>query len=98
MAQYCVTYDIRGNDPEDYRHLIDHLKSYPSWWHHLESTWLIKSEDTAKEVLRKCLRYVPHHMEILVIEVGTTWAGAGFEDEGCYNWLWKNLSSRVEKP
>lgn len=92
MSIYCVSYDLFDGESEDYRNLIDHLKTYPRWWHHLQSTWFIETEQSAKEVLRNCARFVPTDIAIIVFEVGKTWAATGFERRG-YQWLWNNWST-----
>jgi hypothetical protein len=56
LSRLLVGYDL--NSPrKDYTDLIEKMKSYGAWWHHLDSTWLIKTTKTPTEVrdeLRSC--------------------------------------------
>ena len=52
MSILLVTYDL--NKPnQDYETLYEILKSAPSWWHHLDSTWLIRTEETPNQWYQK---------------------------------------------
>jgi hypothetical protein len=45
LATLLTGYDL--NKPKDYAPLFAAIKSIGGdWWHHLDSTWLIKSEST----------------------------------------------------
>ena len=51
MTLYTISYDLKKPD-RDYSGLYEAIKSFESWWHYLESTWIIKTEKTPKEILR----------------------------------------------
>jgi hypothetical protein len=81
-----VGYDL--NSPgRDYGPLIAKLKGMDGWWHHLDSTWLVRTELTPVQ-LRNELKYLMDaNDELLVIDVtGKSWAGKGFA-ERAYEWL-----------
>ncbi len=44
---FAVNYDLRAKKKPDYEGLFRELKNSPRWWHHLESTWLIWTEENA---------------------------------------------------
>jgi hypothetical protein len=50
MAIYVVGYDIHPKAGETYDELIKAIKSIGSWWHCLDSTWLVKSDLSATDV------------------------------------------------
>ena len=79
---YCISYDL--NSPgRDYSSLIDGIKSYGTWWHHLDSTWFIVTEHkTASEIRNELGQLIDTNDEILVFKVGNTWAGKGFSKRG----------------
>ncbi len=88
MKTFCVAYDL--NSPsQDYARLIEAIKSYGTWWHHLDSAWFIKSPHSASEIRDHLGRLIDSNDELLVFEVGTHWAGKGFEQKG-YDWLKSN--------
>lgn len=48
MPTYLISYDLRKK--RDYGPLYDAIKSYGNWAHVLESTWAVKTTDSAKAV------------------------------------------------
>ena len=95
MAVFAVGYDLHSG--EDYTKLIDALKQYSKWWHCLDSTWLIVSEDTASEIRTNLRQHILRDDRLLVMRYGKTQSGAGanaawvgFADE-CKDWLSNNL-------
>lgn len=85
---FIVCYDL--NSPgQNYTTLIDEIKSYGTWWHHLDSTWIIKSNKSAKEIRDHLGKYIDINDELLIIKFGDEWAGKGFEEKG-YKWLHDN--------
>ncbi|MFD1673513.1 hypothetical protein [Alicyclobacillus fodiniaquatilis] len=89
MAILCVSYDLHKATEEDYKPLIEHLKTYKTWWHHLDSTWFIKTDISAEDVLKRCVESIPGKGSIIVFDVGNMWAASGFKDRA-YQWLWEN--------
>lgn len=90
MAILCVSYDLHQASEEDYKPLIKHLKTnYKTWWHHLGSTWFIKTDKSTEEVLKACVTSLTGKGSIIVFEVGNTWAASGLKDRA-YQWLWNN--------
>jgi hypothetical protein len=88
MATMLVGYDL--NRPgQEYAGLIGAIKEIGSWWHHLDSTWLVKTSLTVTE-LRDALKiHIDAGDELLVIDVtGRSWAGTGFDS---YDWLRANI-------
>lgn len=85
-----VGYDL--NSPgQNYDDLIEALKGYGSWWHHLDSTWLIKSSDSAVTIRDALSRHIDSGDELLVVKVtGATAAWRGFNAKGS-QWLKDNL-------
>jgi hypothetical protein len=87
MATYIVGYDKK--EGEDYEPLEDRLKQFGKPWHELDSTWLIVSDMTAKEV-REDLGALTHRL--LVIDVtGQMWSARGFSPAG-NKWLHDNVT------
>lgn len=84
MATLFIGYDL--NKQKNYPDLIAEIKGLgSSWWHHLESTWLVvttKSPAQARDILAK---HLDGDDELLVIEVtGQARAWCGFESS---TWL-----------
>jgi hypothetical protein len=91
LRTLLVGYDL--NKPmQNYADLIAALRELPGYWHHLDSTWIVRAEMTAAE-LRDLLRAkIDTNDELLVIDVTSdSWATQGINQEGV-DWLHKFAS------
>ena len=91
MKTYLISYDLnrpRGND--DYKELIDAIKTFGKWWHYLDSTWIIKSDKSAVGIRDVLMPYIDSGDEILVVFLSGEGAWAGFDEKGS-SWLKENL-------
>lgn len=85
---YMICYDL--NTPgQDYTKLHDKIKSFGTWWHHLDSTWIVKSKKLASEIRDDLDGFIDTNDELLVVKFGDSWAGKGLEKRA-YDWLKKN--------
>lgn len=86
MATLAIGYDL--NTPgKDYDDLIKAIKALGAWWHHLDSTWLVKCSLTPSEVRDSFKAHIDGGDELLVIDVsGRARAWNGFNDNGA-KWL-----------
>lgn len=91
MNTLCICYDL--NKPgQDYTKLCDAIKNLGTWWHHLDSTWLVVTNSTPAQARDYLKQFIDLGDELLVFNVGTGWAGQGFSEE-CYQWLRDNWHS-----
>jgi hypothetical protein len=76
-----VGYDL--NKPvKDYPKLIDKLKRYPGYWHYLDSTWLVRTDLTHKQVRDQLKTLIDADDELLVVDVtGDAAAWTGFSEK-----------------
>jgi len=79
MNAFAVSYDLLGKAKPDYKGLIKELKRSPGWWSHLESTWLIQTEETAQELYGRLRKHLHKKDSLLIIEVR----------DNCQGWLLK---------
>ncbi len=85
---YAVTYDLRAPS-RDYKGLYEVLKSFPHWWHFLESTWLVVADSTPKQVHERLLPHLDANDIVLVIEVkNNKW---GVLPQKAWEWIDANL-------
>lgn len=53
MGKYIITYDLRHRD-KNYTSLYSAIKTnYPKYFHVVENSWVIFTDDTAKEIFDK---------------------------------------------
>jgi len=92
MNTYLISYDLRVPETsEDYKKLIDHIKSYPSWAKPLYSVWLIKTDKTTAQVRDEIKNKTDANDRTLVLDVtGKSWASVGLPQE-VVNWMKEKL-------
>lgn len=90
MNTLLVGYDL--NRPgQDYSSLFAAIKAAGAWWHHLDSTWLVRTSLTPVELRDRLRHHVDAGDELLVMDVtGRPAAWAGIPDSGG-DWLKQNL-------
>lgn len=80
MSTLLVGFDL-DSPGQDYKGLTARLRALGIWWHHLDSTWLVRTDMTVVQ-LRDVLRQsMDANDKLLVIDVtGRTAAWCGFSD------------------
>jgi hypothetical protein len=78
MPTLLVGYDL--NKPgQSYGELHDALKSTGTWWHHLDSTWLVVTNQTPIQLRDRLTKLLDPNDELFVIDVtGDAGAWRGF--------------------
>jgi len=93
---YLITYDYKGS-PEKYSALFDEIKRFSGWWHYIANSWIIITDDNAKEIFRKLKPYVDSDINLLVVEVGKD--RQGWLPKKAWDWIKKNLTQYgLERP
>ena len=87
---YIITYET--NAPlKNYSSLRKAIKNYPSWWHHIRNTWMIRTPQSAETVYNKLCKHINQSDRLIVIEVTPNYQG----------WLtdkaWKWIDKQFEK-
>ena len=65
---YMVTYDL-SRGANRYEGLLAELADSPAWWHYLESTWLIATDENADELWERLRGHTIAADNVLVMEV-----------------------------
>jgi hypothetical protein len=90
MGTLLIGYDL-DKPGQDYSNLMAAIKGLGSWWHHLDSTWLVKSDLTTKAARDLLAKHIDDNDELLVISVtGREAAWTGFNEKGG-QWIKDNL-------
>lgn len=93
MFVYSVNYDLRAKAKPDYKGLEAELKRSPGWWHNLESTWLIATEESVKAVYARIAPHLHIQDAVLVIEVTPNFFGWMTKDAA--NWIREHVPAPV---
>jgi hypothetical protein len=91
MVTMLIAYDIHPTNGEAYDNLIEKIQSLGDWWHHLESTWIVRCTHSPSEIRDQLRSYIGIDDQLLVIEIsGDTTEWAGFNCAGS-QWLKDNV-------
>jgi hypothetical protein len=87
---YLITYDLKSPS-RDYTSLKEAIKRSPNWWHHIGTTWLIKTSETPSQIWSRLAQHVAKTDNVLIIEVTKQYSG--WLPQKAWNWINKHLSS-----
>ena len=86
MPTYMVSYELKTPE-KDYSALIKALQEgYRSYWHCLDSTWLIVADQNHTQVRDYLVQRIDNNDQLLVADLGGNAAWHGF-NEGCSEWI-----------
>lgn len=84
-----ITYDLK-RPGQDYEELLKEIKNISgTWWHHLESTWLIKTGISPNEVFSRLKKYLDSNDRMLVIDI-TNASRQGWLPAEAWEWIKKH--------
>jgi len=89
MAAKLITYDLK-KPGRNYDNLHDAIKKLGSWWHCLESTWIVDTTKSASEIRDTLKSHIDTNDDLAVFSLSSGWATYGLSDE-CNNWLRNHL-------
>jgi hypothetical protein len=83
-AVYMVSYDLR-KPGQDYAGIYDALQSFPSWWHYLDTTWMIVSELDPAGVFERLAPHLDQNDSLIVMEAVNR--KAGWLPQKAWEWI-----------
>lgn len=90
MALLLVSYDLGANS--DCSPLVEELKRTKGWWHYLESTWILSTQETPNQVWNRVVPHLHKTDRFLVIRI---------DDGARQGWLpqdaWRWIESELER-
>lgn len=91
---YAINYDLKIPG-RNYSGLYEGIKEYPRWCHYLESTWLIITDETPKQVWDKLGKNIDKNDYMLIIEV--TDKVYGWLPDSAWKWINDNVPSKAQQ-
>jgi hypothetical protein len=85
---YCVSYDLNRLG-QRYKDLHAELEKSLSWWHYLDSTWLILTNETANTLVDRLRQHMDDNDYILVIAVKRDYQG--WLSQEAWDWINKHV-------
>lgn len=81
---YMVSYDLNKSG-QDYKGLHEELEKSPSWWHYLESAWLIYTSESASQLYERIGKHIDENDYAIAIEVKGNYQG--WLPEKAWEWI-----------
>lgn len=86
MPAYLIGYDL-DKPGQDYSNLFEAIKGIANgWWHHLDSTWLIRHVGPASFIRDTLRPHIDANDELLVVTLSGEWASSNLS-EPANDWL-----------
>jgi hypothetical protein len=82
---YLITYDLK-KPGRDYSSLHETIKSATSWWHYLDSTWIIYSKLTVDEWSEKIRQVIDINDRFIIVDI-THRPRQGWLDKDAWKWI-----------
>ena len=81
-----ISYDL--NKPgQKYGDLYEAIKSCGTWWHYLDSSWLLDTTYTPAQVWEKLSKHLDKNDHLLIIRVTNNPQFSGWLPEKAWEWL-----------
>jgi hypothetical protein len=92
MATILISYDIHPSAGDACERVTDDIRSLGEWWHHLESTWLVKTDRTPGQIRDLLKQHVGCDDQLLIVDISLDAAAwFGVNDAGS-RWLETSLA------
>ncbi len=88
MIAYSINYDLKAPG-RDYSGLFEAIKQSPKWWHFLDSTWIVVTEENVGQVWERLAPHIDRNDYLLVIEVRAT--SQGWLPKEAWDWIYANV-------
>ena len=86
MNKYLITYDLKNKNIVNYENLYVAIKEIGSWWHYLDSTWIVKTNLNSQQIWNILGQHLCTNDNILVVKIDNfdKW---GWLPQDAWNWL-----------
>jgi hypothetical protein len=89
MPAQLISYDLI-TPGKDYASLHNGIKALGSWWHCLESTWIVDTTANAASIRDQLADYIDANDKLLVVGLDGNWATQHL-GANCNDWLRTHL-------
>ena len=88
MSLFLVTYDLKSPG-RDYASLHEAIKQSTTWWHYLESTWIVVTSESVREFTDRVKSKIDPNDRLLVVDISGREA-RGWLPRKAWDWLKEN--------
>lgn len=90
MNVYLISYDLK-QPGQNYSQLYEELKKAASWWHYLESTWIISSSESLETWRVRIQSQVDQNDFFIIFELNPRMNRNGWLPQKAWEWLRTHL-------
>ena len=84
-----ITYDLHNSD-KDYQNLCENIKQCgTTWWHYLESVWLVRTDLTPNECYERIKPSIEEDDNVFIVEI-TGQNRQGWLPSKAWEWIRNN--------
>lgn len=94
MKAYTINYDLKAPN-RNYQGLYDEIKKSSLWWHYLESTWIVITDETTNEIWQRLEPHIDKNDYVLIIEVRDN--VQGWLPKDAWDWIHKNVPKIISE-
>lgn len=88
MKAFSINYDLK-TPGRNYTALYDAIKASGKWWHYLDSTWIVVTNEDANQIWKRLASTIDKNDYLLVIEVLDN--VQGWLPKDAWNWIHENV-------
>ncbi|HCG5919202.1 TPA: hypothetical protein NJ048_004359 [Vibrio parahaemolyticus] len=88
MKAYVITYDLRTPN-QNYNGLYEAIKTTGRWWHYLDSTWIIATDESPAQIWSRLEPFVDNNDNLLIMEVKNN--SQGWLPQDAWEWINENV-------
>lgn len=88
MKAYSITYDLKSPN-KNYEGVYNAIKQSGKWWHFLESTWLVATNETSQQIWARLQPHLDQNDFVLIIEVKND--KFGWLPKQAWDWIDENV-------
>jgi len=85
---FCVSYDLNKSG-QRYKELHEELERSSNWWHYLDSTWLVITNETVDQLADRLRAEMDSNDSLLCIEVRRNFNG--WLPQDAWDWISENV-------
>ena len=82
---YLIAYDLK-TPARDYAALYQTIKSFETWWHYLESTWIVKTARNLDDVVELLHKQIDSNDRLFVVDISQSKRN-GWLPRKAWDWL-----------
>jgi len=97
-ATILIACDIHPAQGAAYDDLVAAIQSLGAWWHHLETVWIVRSNQAPEQIRDRLKSHIGTDDQVLILDITGDKAGwAGINETGS-TWLQDNIARERNAP